>query len=53
MAQHTNSDVNKGASVPDRTPWPRELMHDELCAWRFGMNAECDCKVRQAVTRGC
>ena len=25
----------------DGTPWPRELMHTDLCAWRFG--GDCDC----------
>jgi hypothetical protein len=27
----------------DRTSWPAELKHTEMCAWRFGMNAKCDC----------
>lgn len=25
--------------------WPKEFNHSELCAWRFGMNAKCDCKL--------
>jgi hypothetical protein len=32
----------------DPTPWPGEFMHAELCATRFGMDAECDCELRTA-----
>ena len=25
--------------------YPAALNHSELCSWRFGMNAKCDCKL--------
>jgi hypothetical protein len=39
---HTDQTAAKRRGA-DPTPWPAELMHREDCAWRFGMNAECDC----------
>jgi hypothetical protein len=39
----------------DKTAWPSNLMHTELCAWRFG--GQCDCHLsneeKQSKEHGC